>query len=61
MSKLTDKQLLQLNKNDLLKEYRKLEESMNNKEESSNLSLDEAIKVVEQNNMIVKGKTSYQF
>lgn len=61
MSKLTDKQLLQLNKNDLLKEYRKLEESMNNKEESSNLSLDEAIKVVERHNMIVKGKTSYQF
>lgn len=57
----TDKQLLQLNKNDLLKEYRKLESSMNNKEESSNLSLDEAIKVVEQNNMIVKGKTSYNF
>ena len=57
----TDKQLLQLNKNDLLKEYRKLEESMNNKEESSNLSLDEAIKVVEQNNMVVKGKTSYHF
>ena len=61
MKKLSDKQLLQLNKNDLLKEYRKLESSMNNKEESSNLSLDEAIKVVEQNNMIVKGKTSYQF
>lgn len=61
MSKLTDKQLLQLNKNDLLKEYRKLEESMNNKEESSGLSLDEAIKVVEQHNMIVKGKTSYEF
>ena len=61
MSKLTDKQLLQLNKNDLLKEYRKLEESMNNKEESASLSLDEAIKVVEQHNMIVKGKTSYHF
>ena len=60
MSKLTDKQLLQLNKNDLLKEYRKLE-SMNNKEDSSGLSLDEVIKVVEQNNMIVKGKTSYHF
>lgn len=57
----TDKQLLQLNKNDLLKEYRKLEESMNNKEETANLSLEEAIKVVEQNNMIVKGKTSYHF
>lgn len=61
MKKLTDKQLLQLNKNDLLKEYRKLEESMNNKQESSNLSLDEAIKVVKQHNMIVKEKTSYRF
>ena len=61
MSKLTDKQLLQLTKNELLNEYRKLEESMNNKEESSNLSLEEAIKVVEQNNMIVKQKTSYHF
>lgn len=61
MKKLTDKQLLQLTKNDLLKEYRKLEESMNNKEESSNLSLDEAIKVVKQHNMIVKRKTSYEF
>lgn len=54
MSKLTDKQLLQLNKNDLLKEYRKLEES-------HNLSLEEAIKIVEQNNMTVKKKTSYHF
>ena len=57
----TDKQLLQLNKNDMLKEYRKLEESMHNKEETSDLSLAEAIKVVEQNNMVVKGKTSYNF
>ena len=57
----TDKQLLQLNKNDLLKEYRKLEESMHNKEETSDLSLAEAIEVVEQNNMVVKGKTSYNF
>lgn len=61
MKKLTDKQLLQLNKNDLLKEYRKLEESINNKEESSDLSLEDAIKVLEQNNMIVKQKTSYHF
>lgn len=57
----TDKQLLQLTKTELLAEYRKLEESMNNKEESSNVSLDEAIKVVKQNNMIVKRKTSYDF
>lgn len=61
MKKLTDKQLLQLTKTELLAEYRKLEESMNNKEESSNMSLDEAIKVVKQNNMIVKRKTSYEF
>lgn len=57
----TDKQLLALNKTDLLKEYRKLEESINNKEESHDLSLEEAIKVVKQNNMIVKQKTSYHF
>lgn len=57
----SNKQLLQLTKTELLAEYRKLEESMNNKEESSNLSLDEAIKVVKQNNMIVKSKTSYDF
>lgn len=57
----TDKQLLQLTKTELLEEYRKLEESMNNKEETSNLSLEEAIKVVKQNNMIVKRKTSYDF
>ena len=57
----TDKQLLQLNKNDLLKEYRKLEESMNNKEESSNLSLDEAIEVVKSNGYVVKPKTTYEF
>lgn len=57
----TDKQLLQLNKNDLLKEYRKLEESMNNKEESSNLSLEEAIKAVKSNGYVVKSKTSYEF
>lgn len=57
----TDKQLLQLNKNDLLKEYRKLEESMNNKEESPSLSLDEAIKVVKSHGYVVKPKTSYDF
>lgn len=61
MSMRSNKQLLQLTKTELLEEYRKLEESMNNKEETSDLSLAEAIKVVEQNNMIVKGKTSYHF
>lgn len=60
MSKLTDKQLLQLNKNDLLKEYRKLE-SMNNKEETATMSLDEAIEVVKSEGYMVKSKTSYEF
>lgn len=57
----SNKQLLQLTKTELLKEYRKLEESMNNKEETSGMSLDEAIKVVEQNNMIVRKKQNYNF
>ena len=53
----TDKQLLQLNKNDLLKEYRKLEETKTNNE----IQLDEAIKVVKNNGYVVKPKTSYDF
>lgn len=57
----TDKQLLALNKTDLLKEYRKLEESMNNKEETSNLSLEEAIKIVKNHDMIVRKKQHYNF
>lgn len=57
----TDKQLLQLNKTELLAEYRKLEESMNNKEESSDLSLEEALEVVKNNGYVVKPKTSYEF
>lgn len=57
----TDKQLLQLTKTELLDEYRKLEKSMNNKEESSDLSLEEAIEVVKNNGYVVKSKTSYEF
>lgn len=58
----SDKQLLALNKTDLLKEYRKLESklqeaSVNTKEPT----LEEAINIVEQNNMTVKKKTSYNF
>lgn len=58
----TDKQLLALNKTDLLKEYRKLESklqevSVNTKEPT----LEDAIKIVQDNDMIVKGKTSYHF
>lgn len=58
----TDKQLLSLNKTDLLKEYRKLESKL--QEVSVNTkdpTLEEAIKIVEQNNMTVKKKTSYKF
>lgn len=58
----TDKQLLALNKTDLLKEYRELERKL--QEVSANTqepTLEEAIKIVEQNNMIVKQKTSYHF
>ena len=57
MKKLSDKQLLQLNKNDLLKEYRKLESSKANNE----VSLDAAIEVVKSNGYVVKSKTSYHF
>ena len=58
---MTDKQLLALNKTDLLKEYRKLEESMNNKEETSDLSLEDAIKIVQEHDMIVRKKQPYNF
>lgn len=58
----TDKQLLALNKTDLLKEYRKLESklqevSVNTKEST----LEDAIKIVEDNNMIVRKKQHYNF
>ena len=53
----TDKQLLQLNKNDLLKEYRKLELSKSNHV----ITLNEAIEIVKSNGYVVKSKTSYEF
>lgn len=58
----TDKQLLALNKTDLLKEYRKLESklqevSVNTKEPT----LEEAIKIVQDNDMIVRKKQHYNF
>ena len=46
----TDKQLLALNKTDLLKEYRKLESK-----------LQEVIKIVQDNDMIVRNKQHYNF
>lgn len=53
----TDKQLLALNKTDLLKEYRKLEASKSNKE----TTLEEAITIVTDHDMIVRKKQDYNF
>ena len=58
----SDKQLLALNKTDLLKEYRKLESklqevSVNTKEPT----LEDAIKIVQQHDMIVRKKQHYNF
>ena len=58
----SDKQLLALNKTDLLKEYRKLESklqevSVNTKEPT----LEDAIKIVQDNDMIVRKKQHYNF
>ena len=58
----TDKQLLALNKTDLLKEYRELEIKL--QEVSSNAkdpTLEEAIKIVQDNDMIVRKKQHYNF
>lgn len=52
----TDKQLLSLNKTELLAEYRKLEEE----KEAKDITLEEAIKVVEAHDLRVKRKTSYK-
>ena len=58
----TDKQLLALNKTDLLKEYRKLESKL--QELSANTqepTLEDAIKKVQNNDMIVRKKQNYNF
>lgn len=58
----TDKQLLALNKTDLLKEYRKLESKL--QEVSTNTkepTLEDAIKIVQQHDMIVRKKQQYNF
>jgi hypothetical protein len=58
----TDKQLLQLNKTDLLQEYRKLESKL--QEVSVNIqepTLEEAIKIVQEHDMIVRKKQHYNF
>lgn len=58
----TDKQLLALNKTDLLKEYRELESKL--QEVSANTqepTLEEAIKIVKNHDMIVRKKQDYNF
>lgn len=58
----TDKQLLALNKRDLLKEYRELESKL--QEVSANTqapTLEEAIKIVQNHDMIVRKKQHYNF
>ena len=58
----TDKQLLALNKTDLLKEYRELERKL--QEVSANTkepTLEDAIKIVQQHDMIVRKKQHYNF
>ena len=58
----TDKQLLALNKTDLLKEYRKVESKL--QEVSANTkepTLEDAIKIVQDNGMIVRKKQHYNF
>lgn len=58
----SNKQLLQLTKTELLEEYRKLESKL--QEVSVNTqepTLEEAIKIVEDNDMIVRKKQHYNF
>ena len=58
----SDKQLLALNKTDLLKEYRKLESKL--QEVSANTkepTLEDAIQIVKNHDMIVRKKQQYNF
>ena len=58
----TDKQLLALNKTELLKEYRELESKLQNvATNSKEPTLDEAIKIVQSHDMIVRKKQDYNF
>lgn len=58
----TDKQLLQLNKNDLLKEYRELESKLQNvATNTKEPTLEEAIEIVKNHDMIVRKKQHYNF
>ena len=58
----TDKQLLALNKTELLKEYRELESKLQNvATNTKEPTLEEAIKIVQDNDMIVRKKQHYNF
>lgn len=58
----TDKQLLALNKTDLLKEYRELESKLQEVSASTKEpTLEEAIKIVNDHDMIVRKKQHYNF
>lgn len=52
---MTDKQLLQLTKTELLAEYRKLEQ------EKSNPSIEDSIKLLRDNGYVVKERINYGF
>lgn len=58
----TDKQLLQLTKTELLKEYRELESKLQNvSTKTKEPTLEDAIKIVQDNDMIVRKKQQYNF
>ena len=58
----TDKQLLALNKTELLKEYRELERKLQNvATNTKEPTLEEAIEIVKSHDMIVRKKQDYNF
>ena len=58
----SDKQLLSLNKTDLLKEYRKLESKLQEvSAKTKEPTLEDAIKIVQNHDMIVRKKQHYNF
>lgn len=53
---MTDKQLLQLTKTELLEEYRKLEQ-----EKKQSITIEEAIQLLQESNYIVRKIINYEF
>lgn len=53
---MTDKQLMQLTKTDLLAEYRKLEQ-----EKKQSITIEEAIQLLQESNYIVRKVSNYEF